>query len=145
MGGGYGACLSAQDLKGLSDAMRDFVVRCFLPRVEERIADLNKAVTANRKGITNRLSRLWGGARGTLGGGAAGGGGGDGATDTPYLWHSIESKMRQLGDLSFLLRNYEFAASVYRLAASDYQSGHNSKWYAGVEVGKPTFRLMTCL
>lgn len=43
--------------------------------------------------------------------------------------------MRQLADLAFLLHQYEFAASMYRLAAQDYLSQNNSKWYAGAEVG----------
>ncbi len=45
--------------------------------------------------------------------------------------------MRQLGDLSLLLRQYEAAAAMYRLAAQDYLAMPNHKWYAGVEVGGP--------
>ena len=35
----------------------------------------------------------------------------------PYPWHSVEGQMRQLGDLAFLMRQYAFAESIYRLAA----------------------------
>lgn len=35
----------------------------------------------------------------------------------PYPWHSVEGQMRQLGDLAFLMRQYPFAESTYRLAA----------------------------
>ncbi len=52
----------------------------------------------------------------------------------PYPWHSVESQMRQLGDLAFLLRQYAFAEATYRLAAQDYLSDGNNRWYAGVEV-----------
>lgn len=52
----------------------------------------------------------------------------------PYPWHSVEGQMRQMGDLAFLLQEYEFAAATYRLAAQDYQTQSNNKWYAGVEV-----------
>lgn len=122
--------------------LRDFATRCLLPRLEERIGRLNTAVTVTRKGLKNSLSRLWkgglalggGGGNGGSGGGAGGGGGGGGGREAPYPWHSIDSQMRQLGDLAFLMRNYEFAAGMYRLAAGDYQANGNHKWYAGAQV-----------
>jgi hypothetical protein len=54
----------------------------------------------------------------------------------PYPWHSIEGQMRHLADLAFLLKHYEFAASLYRLAAQDYLAHNNLRWYAGAEVGR---------
>lgn len=42
--------------------------------------------------------------------------------------------MRQLADLAFLLQRYDFAESMYRLAAQDYLANGNNKWYAGAEV-----------
>lgn len=44
--------------------------------------------------------------------------------------------MRQLADLAFLLHHYDFAASMYRLAAQDYLSHNNVRWYAGAEVSQ---------
>ncbi len=74
-------------------------------------------------GLRNKLSRLWkANQEGT-------------ASDAPYPWHSVESQMRQMGDLGFLLGQYSFAAATYRLAAGDYLNSSNNKWYAGVEVG----------
>ena len=54
-----------------------------------------------------------------------------------YPYTSVESQMRQLADLAFLLRQYEFAVSMYRLAAQDYLAAPNNKWYAGAEVRWP--------
>lgn len=74
-------------------------------------------------GLRNKLSRLW---KANQEGAAS---------DAPYPWHSVESQMRQVGDLGFLLGQYAFAAATYRLAAGDYLNSGNNKWYAGVEVG----------
>jgi hypothetical protein len=41
-----------------------------------------------------------------------------------------------VADLAFLLGQYSFAASTYRLAAGDYLNANNNKWYAGVEVSE---------
>jgi hypothetical protein len=42
--------------------LREFAERSLLPRVEERMARLNLAVSTARKGLKNRLTRLWKGA-----------------------------------------------------------------------------------
>ncbi|GLC57223.1 hypothetical protein PLESTB_001201000 [Pleodorina starrii] len=118
---GVGAHLTVQDLDSVGSLVRDVVSRTLLPRLEERIARLNASITATRRGLRNRLNRFW---KGTAE---------DRQTDRPYPWHSVEGQMRQLGDLAFLLRQYAFAESTYRLAAQDYQAEGNSKWYAGVE------------
>ncbi|GIL73935.1 hypothetical protein Vretimale_5119 [Volvox reticuliferus] len=119
--GGVGAYLTVQDLDSVGSFVREFVSRTLLPKLEERIARLNASITATRRGLRNRLNRFWKGNAE------------DRQTDRPYPWHSVEGQMRQLGDLAFLLRQYAFAESTYRLAAQDYLAEGNSKWYAGVE------------
>jgi hypothetical protein len=42
--------------------LREFTERSLLPKVEERMARLNLAVSTARKGLKNRLTRLWKGA-----------------------------------------------------------------------------------
>ncbi len=42
--------------------VREFVSRTLLPRLEDRIARLNAAITATRRGLRNRLNRFWKGA-----------------------------------------------------------------------------------
>ncbi|PNW88325.1 hypothetical protein CHLRE_01g024400v5 [Chlamydomonas reinhardtii] len=119
--GGVGAYLTVQDLDSVGGFVREFLCRTLLPKLEDRIARLNASITAARRGLRNRLNRFWKGAAE------------DRQTDRPYPWHSVEGQMRQLGDLAFLMRQYPFAESTYRLAAQDYQAEGNSKWYAGVE------------
>eukprot|EP00798_Chlamydomonas_sp_ICE-L_P000836 gene836-33567_t len=118
---GLGACLSVADLESVSSFVRDFVSRTLMPRLEERLYRLNASITVARRGIRNRFTRLWRGAADDV------------VVDKPYMWHSIESQMRQLADLAFLMHQYEFAASIYRLAAQDYLSANNARWYGGAE------------
>jgi len=47
--------------------LREFCERSLLPRLEERIARLNFGISAARKGLKNRLTRLWKGAAGEAG------------------------------------------------------------------------------
>ncbi|MEW5318844.1 MAG: hypothetical protein WDW38_010029, partial [Sanguina aurantia] len=118
---GMGAHLTVQDLDSIARFIRGFTVQSLLPKLEERLLRLNSTITATRKGLRNRFTRFWKGNTE------------DTTTDKPYPWHSVEAQMRQMGDLAFLLQEYEFAAATYRLAAQDYQTQSNNKWYAGVE------------
>ncbi|KAI8476140.1 MAG: ER-golgi trafficking TRAPP I complex 85 kDa subunit-domain-containing protein [Monoraphidium minutum] len=144
--GGLGAGLAPADLAAAGQLLRDFTQGCLLPKLEERVSRLNLSVTATRKGLRNRLTRLWKAGTGTAEGGggggagsgggagpAAGSGGGGAAEAPPYVWHSVDAQMRQLGDLSLLLGFRDFAVATYRLAAQDYLAAPHSKWYAGVE------------
>lgn len=131
---GLGSALSAADLQAVAQLLREFAERALLPKLEERMNRLNISISATRKGIRNRLTRLWKTGAGT-----------DGPSqDVSYPWHSVEGQMRQLADLAMLLRHYEFAVSMYRLAAQDFLSAPNNKWYAGVEVGRHMVAVSTC-
>eukprot|EP00879_Flechtneria_rotunda_P033011 GHRR01036525.1.p1 GENE.GHRR01036525.1~~GHRR01036525.1.p1 ORF type:complete len:441 (+),score=144.44 GHRR01036525.1:563-1885(+) len=122
--GGLGQALSPDDMAAAGQLLKNFCERTLLPRLEERIARLNLSVSTARKGLKNRLTRLWKGAAGDSGP----------PQDVSYPWHSVEAQMRCLADLAFLLGQYEFAVQMYRLAAQDYLAAPNSKWYAGAEV-----------
>lgn len=60
--GGLGHGLSPDDMAAAGQLLRDFAERTLLPRIEERIARLNLTVSTARKGLKNRLTRLWKGA-----------------------------------------------------------------------------------
>jgi hypothetical protein len=47
--------------------LKEFCERCLLPKLEEHIARLNFGISAARKGLKNRLTRLWKGAAGDAG------------------------------------------------------------------------------
>lgn len=60
--GGLGQGLHPDDMAAAGALLREFAERSLLPRVEERMARLNLAVSTARKGLKNRLTRLWKGA-----------------------------------------------------------------------------------
>ena len=50
------------DLDGLARFVREFATRTLLPKLEDRVAKLNAGITATRRGLRNRITRLWKGA-----------------------------------------------------------------------------------
>jgi hypothetical protein len=56
---GLGAHLSAADLDAVSAFLRRFAAQTLLPRLEERANRLNAGITAARRGLKNRISRMW--------------------------------------------------------------------------------------
>ncbi|KAJ9512929.1 hypothetical protein QJQ45_029048, partial [Haematococcus lacustris] len=99
---GLGALLAGRDLEAVASALR-VLARMLLPRLEDRLARLNAGITATRRGLRNRLTRFWKGAAEET------------STDKwvrPYPWHSTEGQLRQLADLAFMLRAYDFAAAT---------------------------------
>ena len=96
--------------------VRDFCVDLFLkdivPWLEKKIAFLNKQVNDSRKGVKNVLKSFWrkpkdesevakGGVR--------------------YRFDKIESQTLLLADLSFMIHDYENAASMYKLVRDDFK------------------------
>ena len=56
---GFGAALSAADLHAVSAFLHRFSTLTLLPRIEERANRLNAGITAARRGLKNRFTRLW--------------------------------------------------------------------------------------
>lgn len=77
-------------------------------------------VSDNRKGMKNVLNRFWRKPReeseGIAGGSTRGFGG------VKYRSDKIESQILLLADTSFIVKDYETAASMYRLVRDDYKS-----------------------
>ena len=59
---GLGAFLSVSDLEAVSALVRKLAVQTLLPKLEERIGRLNAGITTARRGLRNRITRLWKGA-----------------------------------------------------------------------------------
>ena len=88
---GLGCMLSTADHNAIDNFLRDFVSRTLLPKLEERIAHLNLSITATRRGLRNRINRLWktSGQEGAI-------------DDTAYPYHSIEAQVVQLGTFALM-------------------------------------------
>lgn len=117
-----GALLSQKDIDGLRAFVRDFAVQFVLPAMESRIFQLNDIVSAMKKGVKN-VFKSWLRKPKDLGArpNNAYGGAGSNASLT-YRYDSIESQTRLLADTAFLVRDYELALQMYRLARDDFKS-----------------------
>lgn len=91
-------------------------------------------VSATRKGLKNQLKNFW------FSGTKRSDGPEVGRTDDgQYPYTSTEAQIRLLGDLAFMLRDYELALSNYRLLAGDYRGDKAWKHLAGTLVRGPRF------
>ncbi|RYH31676.1 hypothetical protein EON65_02190 [archaeon] len=108
-----GCRLSGDDFMRL----REFCVWLFneqiVPAIEKRLTVLNKLVKDARGGMKNVISRFWRKPRDE--------------SDSPkggvkYRHDKIETQTLMLADTSFMVRDYETASSMYKLARDDYKS-----------------------
>eukprot|EP00963_Diacronema_lutheri_P007424 scaffold649_cov347-Pavlova_lutheri.AAC.63 len=96
-----------------------------LPWMELRIRQLHSYISSTRKGFRNQLkSFLLGSSKKA-----------DEFLPESALFGaaSIETQLRTLADLSFLIQDYELAASTYRLLSSDFKAKRAWKHYAGAQ------------
>lgn len=96
-----------------------------LPWMEIRIRQLHSYISSTRKGFRNQLkSFLLGSSKRA-----------DEFLPESALFGatSIETQLRTLADLSFLIQDYELAASTYRLLSSDFKAKKAWKHYAGAQ------------
>lgn len=98
-------------------ALREFCVALFhkeiVPALEKRIGTLTKQVNEARKGVKNVLKSFWrkpreetGSTKGAL----------------RYRYDRIESQILLLADTSLSIKDYDTAASMYKLVRDDYRS-----------------------
>lgn len=108
-----GARLSMEDFM----TMREFCISLFnqdiVPWLERKIAFLNKQVSDSRKGVKNVLKSFWRKPK-------------DESEVTKgsvrYKFDKIESQTLFLADLSFMIRDYETALSMYKLVRDDFKA-----------------------
>lgn len=132
-----GCCLSPEDLGAIRDFVRVLASQVVVPSMERRILTLNATISSERKGMRNVIKSWWRkprevGADPSTGGdgngaGAGGGGGGGGAT---YRFDRSASQVRLLADSAFLMRDFETAASMYRMARDDFKGDRAFLHYA---------------
>lgn len=131
-----GRCLSPEDLGAIRDFVRGIASQVVVPSMERRILTLNATISSERKGMRNVIKSWWRkprevGADPSAGGDGsgvgAGGGGGGGAT---YRFDRSASQVRLLADSAFLMRDFETAASMYRMARDDFKGDRAFLHYA---------------
>lgn len=147
----FGCCLTSEDIGQLRSFVWDFGVYLVLPALEARLIQLNETVSSVKKGVKNVLKSWWrkpkesintavnnsnttisGSNSITSGSGSSSSRNYNTVSNIVYRHDSIEAQTRFLADTGFLLGDYEFALSTYRLVREDYKTDKNMMHYAGV-------------
>ncbi len=119
-----GAYLSPEDMMGLQKLMTDVVAKGVVAEMERRMFTINQEVNASRKGLKNTFKSWWRKPKESKRR--------RNAEDPLYDHQSIESQIRLLGDLAFMVRDYELALSMYRMVKDDYKSDRAWHHFAAV-------------
>ncbi|CEM05848.1 unnamed protein product [Vitrella brassicaformis CCMP3155] len=146
-----GRSLSREDLEATLALVTDIITRGVVPWMERKVRQLDTQIGTARKGLRNQLKYLWRKPRtgqqaqgnegvgeiisavGSAVAGAVGGvdgvreeGGPERTGNATYETHTVENQLRLLGDLCFLLRDYETALLQYKQCAADFK--HDKSW-----------------
>lgn len=123
---GWGCYLSKADLERVNELVRNFITRCFFPKLDIRLARLFSLVSHKRKSLTGRLmDRTTSLLRSSLTSIR------DPAQIAGFKFYSDEAQMRQLGDILFLLGRYEDALQTFQ--AISISKDTYPKFYAGIQ------------
>ncbi|DAZ94437.1 TPA: hypothetical protein N0F65_002755 [Lagenidium giganteum] len=111
----HGCILSDEDLARVHSFVHDFGLRFVLPSLESRIFQLNEVVSAMKKGVKN-VFKSWLRKPKDLSTRSSSN------STVLYKYDSIEAQTRLLADTAFMVRDYELALQMYRLARDDFKS-----------------------
>ena len=123
------------DATAINALLREMVTQSIVPFMENRVMTWNEQVASRRRGISGRfmsLSKRWtgfGSVKNTTSG--------SGQANNPspsnfdpqrgfYPPDTPEVTMRQLGDYSFMLRDWKLASSTYEFLRSEFN--HDNVW-----------------
>ena len=121
-----GRYLSPFDRTRLHDFVQDLMGNKILGFISGVVKETNKKILTSRKGFKNRLSNWWKGKKGS--GPSLRDHQGNGIRYSPQ---SSEFKLRRMGDLLFMIGDFESAYNCYRTVASDFKDGRAHKYFAG--------------
>ena len=124
----HGAFLSDQDVAVLTQFVSDFAVYGVLPFIEKKMSSLYQSIAKQRRGTINRLT-TW--IRSTKPKPHIEERKNRRSVGPVYQLHTIESQIRQLADLSFILQQYHLALDHYKLCHGDYENDGCKKYLAG--------------
>ena len=112
-----GQYLSPSDIEHLSSLVHKFLSAHILPALEQRFLALTTQVNQVR-GSFNRLKAGW---KSMIGGGGGGASRWNVQLQT-YVLGSMESQARMLGDLSYVVQDWESAEACYGYVLRDYKT-----------------------
>eukprot|EP00124_Ichthyophonus_hoferi_P004516 Ihof_evm1s508 gene=Ihof_evmTU1s508 len=131
-----GSMLTVDDLARITAFVKELAVRAIVPFMAKRMYLMSEQLAHLRKGMARTLlssTKKWFGGSTTSQKG-----------DKPmvssgynptfgYKWEGIEAQMRRLGDLAFMLRDYDLANQTYASIKRDYQQDRAWMHIAGTQ------------
>jgi len=115
--------LDENDMERLKSFLFELIRSKILAATENRLIALESRISAQRKGLRNTFRTFWRKSK------ESGGGttnfesrSGTQTRRVLYLHDSIESQLRLLADLAFMLQDYDLALSTYKMARDDFAS-----------------------
>lgn len=116
-----GCRLSGDDFMKLQDFCVWLFSEQIAPHVERRLAILSNQVNETKKGMKNVLKSFWRKPRDESDFSRGG---------VKYRYDKIETQIMLLADMSFMIKDYETALSMYRLVKDDYKSDKSNLHFA---------------
>ncbi|CAM9772442.1 unnamed protein product [Chrysoparadoxa australica] len=118
-GAAKGRLLSPDDILAIKSFVDDIASKVVLPEMERKIHTLNALVSGARKGVKNVLkSMLWRKPSVVTASSSAP----SKDSGVEYRHDRIESQIRHLADCAFVMRDYETALSMYKMARDDFRA-----------------------
>ena len=115
-----GGCLSSEDMVSIQNFMAELVQNVVVRQIESRIFSLTASVAKSKGGMRNAIKSWWRKPKSDTSSNTS-----SRMVDGEILLYessSIESQVRLLADLLFMVHDYENASHYYSMVRSDYKS-----------------------
>ena len=114
-----GGCCSPEDMLGIQNFMSELVQNVVVRQIESRIFSLTASVAKSKGGMRNAIKSWWRKPKNETTNSSSRMADGE---ILQYESSSIESQVRLLADLLFMVHDYENASNYYSMVRSDYKS-----------------------
>ncbi|KAK8815238.1 hypothetical protein WA158_003450 [Blastocystis sp. Blastoise] len=115
-----GCRMNQSDLDSIQEAMVSIIKRGIIPNIEKRCYQYNNDIAAERKGLRNAFKSWLRTPKANEGG----------KNSIMYDKDSTEFKIRVLGDLAFMVHDYNTAIENYRMIIEDYKADSSYNYLA---------------
>ncbi|KXN68172.1 hypothetical protein CONCODRAFT_19144 [Conidiobolus coronatus NRRL 28638] len=119
------------ELNSIGDLVKKMTLESIIPFLERKMHHMNEQVASSRRGFTGRLLNV---SRRYFNTSRPNSPSPTGSTPNNYTYNSPEGQMRKLGDLAFMLRDFNLAQSTYESVKKDFQSDKSWNFYSAAQM-----------
>jgi hypothetical protein len=119
------------ELNNIGDLVKKMTLESIIPFLERKMHHMNEQVASSRRGFTGRLLNV---SRRYFNTSRPNSPSPTGSTPNSYAYNSPEGQMRKLGDLAFMLRDFNLAQSTYESVKKDFQSDKSWNFYSAAQM-----------